>query len=168
MPIPRMSVMDVVPQAIAIPASAVYSVYTKSLGWRDFAVNDRYAVFSAQAVNCLCPLPGDLVFFAGLTAGHECVLLRIEDGGVNDADTAVNYVVRVTGGVAVSPQAAGKPTEPPPCGGLFCSGGSSGAGALEWGGMLVLPLYALMRNARRGRAGNGAAAATIMPGARAE
>src|SRR3569623_559464 len=168
MPIPRMSVLVVVPQATVIPASAVYRVYTKSLGWRDFAVNDRNAVFSAPAVNGLCPLPGDLVYFAGLTAGHECVELRIEDGGVNDADTAVNYVVRVTGGVAVSPQAAGKPTAPPPCGGLFCSGGSSGAGALEWGGMRVLPVYALMRNARRGRAGNGAAAATIMPGARAE
>src|SRR3569623_1209736 len=168
MPIPRMSVLVVVPQAIAIPASAVYRVYTKSLGWRDFAVNDRNAVFSAPAVNGLCPLPGDLVYFAGLTAGHECVELRIEDGGVNAADAAVNYVVRLTGGVAVSPQAAGKPLEPAPCGGLFCSGGSSGAGALEWGGMLVLPLYALMRNARRGRAGNGAAAATIMPGARAE
>src|SRR3569623_1679986 len=168
MPIPRMSVLVVVPQATVIPASAVYRVYTKSLGWRDFAVNDRNAVFSAPAVNGLCPLPGDLVYFAGLTAGHECVELRIEDGGVNDADAAVNYVVRITGGVAVSPQAAGKPLEPAPCGGLFCSGGSSGAGALEWGGMLVLPVYALMRNARRGRAGNGAAAATIMPGARAE
>jgi len=168
MPIPRMSVLVVVPQAIAIPASAVYRVYTKSLGWRDFAVNDRNAVFSAPAVNGLCPLPGDLVYFAGLTAGHECVELRIEDGGVNDADAAVNYVVRITGGVAVSPQAAGKPLEPAPCGGLFCSGGSSGAGALEWGGMLVLSLYALLRNGRRGRAGNGAAAATIMPGARAE
>src|SRR3569833_1462899 len=32
MPIPRMSVLVVVPQAIAIPASAVYRVYTKSLG----------------------------------------------------------------------------------------------------------------------------------------
>lgn len=168
MPIPDMSVLVVVPQATAIPANAVYRVYTKSLGWRDFAVNDRNAVFSAPAVNGLCPLPGDLVYFAGLTAGHECVELRIEDGGVNDADTAVNYVVRITGGVAVSPQAAGKPVEPPPCGGLFCSGGSSGAGALEWSGMLVLSLYALMRNARRGRAGNGAAAATIMPEARAE
>ena len=48
----------------------------------------------------VCPLPGDPGFSPGLTQSHHCVLMLIEDGGVNDGDGLRNSVVADPGGVA--------------------------------------------------------------------
>src|SRR5690606_30696214 len=57
-------------------------------------------VESAPGSSSACPPPGDASYQPGLTPGHFCVQLSIEDGGPNDADAAANGVVRDPGGVA--------------------------------------------------------------------
>ena len=49
----------------------------------------------------VCPAAGSASYADGLTAGHHCVQLVVEDGGANDADGLANGVIRDPGGVAM-------------------------------------------------------------------
>ncbi len=49
-----------------------------------------------------CPAPGDTSYQLGLTEGHFCVQLTLEDGGPNDADNEANGTIVDPGGVAVA------------------------------------------------------------------
>lgn len=146
------SVPIVIPQALPIPARAVYRQYTPETGWRNFIVTDRNQIASAPDRNGSCPLPGDAAYVLGLTEGHTCVQLRIEDNGPNDADiSSVNFEIRNLGGIGLSPQAEDNPGARGPCGGLFCSGGSSGGGAVGWPMALLLACYGGARLRRASR-----------------
>jgi hypothetical protein len=57
-------------------------------------------VASAAGEPGFCPPPGDSSYTEGLTPGHWCVQLIIEDGGPNDADGSANHSVDDPGGVA--------------------------------------------------------------------
>ena len=48
-----------------------------------------------------CPPPGDSSWQSGLSAGHWCVQLLIEDGGPNDADGLANGSIVDPGGIGV-------------------------------------------------------------------
>ncbi len=87
------SVKLVIPQQAPIPAGAVYRKYGPVTGWRDFVVDGKNAVASAPGSAGLCPLPADGAYSAGLTEGHHCIELTIEDGGPNDMDGMANYVI---------------------------------------------------------------------------
>ncbi|MCF6235111.1 MAG: cadherin domain-containing protein [Gammaproteobacteria bacterium] len=100
LPVPGQSVSVVVVQYAPIPASAVYRKLMPS-GWQDFVENSRNHISSTQGVEGYCPPPGDSRFSPGLTQGHWCVQLTIEDGGPNDADGLANQTVKDPGGVAV-------------------------------------------------------------------
>ncbi len=39
-----------------------------------------------------CPQPGSNLSSSGLTVGHPCLQLTIQDGGANDVHGAHNYV----------------------------------------------------------------------------
>lgn len=151
LPLPLvLSVPVVVPQPTPIPSNAVYRQYTSASGWRNFVINDKNQVYSAPDSNGVCPLPGDAIYVVGLTEGHTCVQLRIQDGGPNDADSVVNYVIKSLGGVAAPPNSITNPAPRNPCGGLFCSsGGSNGGGSLAWLMLIVLIAYAYLSRARR-------------------
>jgi hypothetical protein len=99
--VPGDSVRVVIPQSSAVPANAVYRKYTSGTGWFDFSINAKNSVASAPGALGICPAPGDASYIIGLTEGHFCVQLTIEDGGNNDADNQVNGVVKDPGGVAV-------------------------------------------------------------------
>jgi hypothetical protein len=84
----------------------MYRKYVDGAGWDNFVIDSRNLVASAPGEPGNCPAPGSADYTPGLTAGHHCVQLTIEDGGPNDADGSANRVVRDPGGAAVLTQAA--------------------------------------------------------------
>jgi hypothetical protein len=120
MPQVGQSLKIVFPQLSPIPANAVYrkllpsSVAQQSPSltgteWVTFTVDDNDAansLWSAQGEAGYCPppaKPSDIknVWTLGLTQGHWCVQMIIEDGGRYDADGEVNGTVVDPGGVGV-------------------------------------------------------------------
>ncbi len=91
----------VLPQRLPVPANAVYRKFSDETGWKEFVSNSKNHVRSAPGERGFCPPPGDAVYTAGLTEGHWCVLVTVEDGGPNDADGIANAAIVDPGGVAV-------------------------------------------------------------------
>jgi large repetitive protein len=92
------SVQIVIPQLVAMPRLPVYRKLTAS-GWNDFVSNAKNSVASAAGSEGYCPPPGDAAYKPGLTQGHWCLQLTIEDGGPNDSDNSANNRIRDPGGV---------------------------------------------------------------------
>ncbi|MGI2059863.1 Ig-like domain-containing protein, partial [Shewanella baltica] len=91
----------VMPQRAPIPANAVYRKYQAQNGWKDFVLNERNSVASSEGERGFCPPPGDSRWTAGLTEGHWCVQLTLEDGGPNDDDGVANRTIVDPSGVSV-------------------------------------------------------------------
>lgn len=100
LPTPGQSVRVVIPQRSAIPANAVYRKFQKGR-WVTFVEDADNAVHSTAGNQGYCPPPGTADWTPGLTAGHLCVQLTIEDGGANDDDGLVNSAVVDPGAVSV-------------------------------------------------------------------
>lgn len=100
LPTPGQSVRVVIPQRSAIPANAVYRKFQRGR-WVTFAEDANNALHSAPGNPGYCPPPGSADWTPGLTAGHMCVQLTIEDGGANDDDGLVNSAVVDPGAVSV-------------------------------------------------------------------
>ncbi|WP_232279989.1 Ig-like domain-containing protein [Shewanella denitrificans] len=100
--IPRLgaSVAVVIPQARPVPTNAVYRKFVRG-NWQDFVLNANNSVMSSAGNSGYCPPPGAAQWQAGLTEGHWCVQLSIEDGGPNDDDGIANGTIVDPGGVAV-------------------------------------------------------------------
>jgi hypothetical protein len=90
----------VIPQRLPVPTNAVYRKFNDT-GWVDFVSNERNSVASAQGERGFCPPPGSTEWTEGLTEGHWCVQVTVEDGGPNDADGIANSAIVDPGGVAV-------------------------------------------------------------------
>jgi len=90
----------VFPQILPIPQGAVYRKFKNGV-WVDFVENEKNAVSSTEGEAGYCPPPGQDIWTSGLTEGHWCVQLTIEDGGPNDDDKAANATIVDPGGVAV-------------------------------------------------------------------
>jgi len=93
----------VFPQRRPIPANAVYRKYRNKediKGWVDFEEDAENSLASTQGEAGYCPPPGDDSWMQGLTEGHWCVQLTIQDGGPNDDDGLANGSVVDPGGVA--------------------------------------------------------------------
>jgi len=108
LPTPGQSVRIVIPQQAAIPANATYRKYQNGV-WVSFIANANNAILSAPGNPGYCPPPGTPDWTPGLTEGHLCVQLTIEDGGPNDDDGLVNSALADPGAVSVA-----EPVEPPP------------------------------------------------------
>lgn len=100
LPTPGQSVRVVIPQRNAIPANAVYRKFQQGR-WVTFVEDADNAVHSARGNAGYCPPPGASGWTPGLTAGHLCVQLTIEDGGANDDDGLVNSAVVDPGAVSL-------------------------------------------------------------------
>lgn len=92
----------VLPQRLPVPANAIYRKFNDDTGWKDFVSNEKNSVSSTQGERGFCPPPGDAAWTPGLTEGHWCVQVRVEDGGPNDADGIANSAIVDPGGVAVA------------------------------------------------------------------
>ncbi|KVX02525.1 Ig-like domain-containing protein [Shewanella frigidimarina] len=90
----------VIPQQAPIPAGGVYRKYRKGQ-WVTFITNANNSMHSAAGSPGYCPPPGAVNWQQGLTEGHYCVQLTIEDGGPNDDDGLVNGAVADPGGIAI-------------------------------------------------------------------
>ena len=132
---PGDSASIVVPQLEAIPEGAWYRKYSPLLGWRDFVVDARNSLASAPGEPGLCPIPSDPVYTVGLTAGHYCMRLTIEDGGPNDNDGVVNSIIEDPGQIVV---ARTEPVQSSATG--EDRGRLGGIGALGGGALLLLVL----------------------------
>ncbi len=97
------SVNVVIPLQSAIQVDAVYRKYNSS-GWFDFVIDDLNQLHSADGSDGTCPQPGSKLYSVGLTVGHQCLQLTIQDGGANDADGMRNFVVKDPGGLALAPK----------------------------------------------------------------
>jgi VCBS repeat-containing protein len=91
----------VLPQIEPIPAGAVYRKYSTTTGWGNFFINVDNQLHSAAGDLGYCPPSGSTQWSTGLTEGHWCVQLTIEDGGLNDNDGLANGTIVDPGGVAV-------------------------------------------------------------------
>ncbi|MGI2111828.1 Ig-like domain-containing protein, partial [Shewanella frigidimarina] len=94
------SVRVVIPQTLPVPTNAVYRKFVRG-SWQDFVSNANNEVMSSAGNSGYCPPPGAAEWQAGLTEGHWCVQLTIEDGGPNDDDGIANGTIVDPGGVAV-------------------------------------------------------------------
>ncbi|WP_093981700.1 Ig-like domain-containing protein [Shewanella algae] len=94
------NVSIVIPQVQAIPAQAQYRKYVAS-GWQEFVTDANNQIFSSAGEPGYCPPMGDASWQSGLTEGHWCVQLLIQDGGPNDGDGHANGTIVDPGGVAV-------------------------------------------------------------------
>jgi hypothetical protein len=97
------SVHVVIPLLAAIQQGSVYRKYNSS-GWFDFVEDDLNELRSAAGNEGACPQPGSNLYSEGLTSGHLCLQLTIQDGGANDADGVRNYIVKDPGGLALAPE----------------------------------------------------------------
>ena len=100
LPTQGQSVRVVLPQQSAVPQDAVYRKFQRG-NWVSFVTNANNALHSAAGNPGYCPPPGAAEWQPGLTAGHWCVQLTIEDGGPNDDDGLVNAAVADPGGVSM-------------------------------------------------------------------
>ena len=91
----------VLPQRQPIPAEAVYRKYSDNLGWSTFVEDVNNQLHSTAGEQGYCPPPTSTQWTTGLTEGHWCVQLTIEDGGPNDNDNLVNSTIVDPGGVSV-------------------------------------------------------------------
>ncbi|MBB1271161.1 Ig-like domain-containing protein, partial [Shewanella sp. SR44-3] len=94
------SVAVVIPQARPVPTDAVYRKFVRG-NWQAFVLNANNSVMSSAGNSGYCPPPGAAEWQSGLTEGHWCVQLTIEDGGPNDDDGIANGTIVDPGGVAV-------------------------------------------------------------------
>ena len=92
----------VFPLTTPLVTGAVFRKFIDAnIGWQDYEVNATNAISSAAAVDGACPQPGSSLFTAGLTQGHSCIELFIEDGGPNDSDKKADGLVTDPSGFAV-------------------------------------------------------------------
>lgn len=98
-PVAGQSVGIVIAQFAPIPSNAVYRKLMHT-GWTEFVVDSRNSIASAPGAEGFCPPPHDAQYTQGLTEGHWCVQLTIEDGGPNDADGKVNRIIEDPSGIA--------------------------------------------------------------------
>lgn len=105
MPVQGDSFAIVMPQRNPIPENAVYRKYNKAKGWHFFIQDDNNSLWSTQGEPGYCPPPNvantDNLWTAGLTAGHWCVQMLIEDGGENDDDNKANGTIVDPGYVGI-------------------------------------------------------------------
>ena len=90
----------VIAQQQPLPKDAVVQMYLEALStddkWVDFSENANNYIMSAQGQNGVCPAPASNQWQAGSQAGHWCIQLTLEDGGINDGDSAINRAISVT------------------------------------------------------------------------
>jgi hypothetical protein len=141
LPTPGQSVRVVIPQQAPIPANAVYRKFQDG-AWVNFVSDADNALHSALGNPGYCPPPGTPDWTSGLTAGHLCVQLTIEDGGPNDDDGLVNSSVVDPGAVSEAKEVVEPPVEPPKPPVQVNSKGGGGAVPALWllllGGLVIL------------------------------
>mgnify|MGYP001942284061 CR=1 FL=1 len=119
----------VFPQNEAVPENAIYRKVINEQ-WQDFVIDDHNQIHTTSGEFGYCPAPGDISWTPGLTAGHWCVQITIQDGGANDADGQANGTIIDPSGVAVMNMQNTQPIA------------ESDAVAMPWNSTLVIDVLA--------------------------
>lgn len=101
LPDDNQSVAITLPQRSPVPAQAVYRKYTKAAGWHLFTEDEENTLWSTAGEPGYCPPSRSELWQPGLTEGHWCVQVVIQDGGPNDDDGEINGTVIDPGYVGV-------------------------------------------------------------------
>jgi hypothetical protein len=101
LPVAGNSISLVIPQRSPVPNNAVYRKVNSDGVWSNFIVDENNYYSSTAGEEGFCPAPNDASWTIGLTEGHWCVQLTVEDGGSNDDDGLANYQIVDPGGVSV-------------------------------------------------------------------
>lgn len=135
LPEPGRSVQVVIPQSMPVGEFAEYRKFHPQTGWVRYVEDENNSVASAPGSSAGCPPPDDGAYQSGITAGHRCIRLTIEDGGPNDGDGDLgpNGMIKDPGGVAT------------PKGEVTVGGGSGSFG----GAMLLILGFFAWLTARR-------------------
>ncbi len=139
---PGQQVNVVLPLSVAIPENGVYRKFQDGV-WVTFIDDDRNDIHSSQGAEGYCPPPGDASWQEGMTAGHFCLQLTLEDGGPNDADGEVNSAISDPGAVGVLIPVQATPsvqTAPAATPVTTASIHSSGGGSIGWAMLVMLLL----------------------------
>ena len=147
------SVNIVIPQLTALPAGAVYRKYHPDTGWASFVQDANNQVASAAGLPGICPPPGSAEYSAGLTAGHYCIQLTIQDGSSNDMDGQANRVIKdpaqIGKGTVVATQNDDTSTNSSDSSSSSGSTGGGGAAHPLWLLVMVMLWQATIRQRRR-------------------
>jgi len=100
------SVSIVLPLQLAIPENAVYRKLNSNNQWVNFVEDGSNQLASAAGSDGVCPPPASDDWSPGLTEGHLCLQLTLEDGGPNDRDGVANGTVIDPGALAVQTSSA--------------------------------------------------------------
>ncbi|MEX1033829.1 MAG: DUF4347 domain-containing protein [Cellvibrionaceae bacterium] len=156
LPSPGASVNIVIPQQQAIPAQPVYRKFADGQ-WFTFVENANNNLASAPGQEGFCPPPGSNAYSDGMTPGHWCVQMTIEDGGPNDDDGVANGAITDPGGVGTAiPDST---SAPGPVMHQTRSGGGGGAVGLP---MLFALLLIVGWRAKRARHGVATLAVLVL------
>ena len=98
---PGQNITLVIPQRLPIPEGAVYRKLRNGQ-WSDFVEDENNIIRSTAGQPGYCPPPNHPTWTAGLSLGHWCVQLTIQDGGTNDDDGRINSTIVDPGGIAIS------------------------------------------------------------------
>ena len=91
----------VIPTSFPVgPRDEIKKYIDNALGWQLFTEDANNSVASVAATSGTCPEPGSDLYVLGLNEGSNCVQLKIEDGGPNDADGQANGMLVDPVGVA--------------------------------------------------------------------
>ncbi len=132
-----------------LPTAARYRKFDAASGWKDFVVNVANRLQSAAGSDGACPTDASR-YSEGLTAGHGCLRVTLEDGGPNDSDGLAN-------GVIVDPSAIAAPVidiVPPGTSGgsnLAPSSGGGGGGLVSLAPLFLLLYFSRLLNASSAR-----------------
>lgn len=91
------------PKDVVLTENTEFRKFTPSAGWLGFTQNGVNTIASAMKdTDSNCPAPLHESYTSGLTAGHDCIQLVIEDGGIYDADGLANGSIEDPGMLAES------------------------------------------------------------------
>jgi hypothetical protein len=98
--LPGASISVVLPRLGVLPNEPSYTTLAiADLSWNRFVIDEANKLYSAPGASGYCPAPEDSAYVLGLVEGNWCVMLRLQDGGPNDADATVNQMIVHIGGV---------------------------------------------------------------------
>lgn len=102
---PGDSALVVIPQQQPISANSVYRKLHAINGWQNFVIDGKNKLYSAPGESGICPSANLSNYSLGLTQGHWCLMMLIEDGGANDSDNLANATIVDPGSIseAISP-----------------------------------------------------------------
>lgn len=145
----------VIPQSTPIGEVPEMRKFVPDTGWRNFVEDENNVVDSAAGGPGSCPAPHDSGWQQGLTPGHNCVRLSIEDGGPNDGDRAAgpNGVIRDPSGVGT------------PKGQVVAGQGGGSVGVLTLAVLAIMTATLALRRWRVAAAGTTVAILALCMGA---